>query len=243
METEKAEAKIDTEAAGKAEAGQKEESGQEADGGAQERIQQLTKEVEEQKQANSLLQENMALLQANAPQPGQQPAEEKVDIYKQAGLDPNDPEDIPNQGQLKNILTHHMGQISGKINQLAFMAEHPDYSEIVGSAEQIRLGQMAEPLKEAIRKNPALIATIQASAQPQLAAYSIAKLHQKNKDQGKSTTKTEAEQVIDNAVANANRVKSASNTKGGTALTGDSRYEAMTDAEFVEIAKANGANF
>lgn len=216
---------------------------QQAEGGeAQERIQTLTNELESQKQSNELLQQNLALLKANAPQP-QQPKVEQFDIFKHVGLDAEDPDDVPNQGQLKQIVNHITGAYREQINQLRFMVAHPDYSEVVGTDEQIRAGQFGEPLKEAIKANPALIATIQASAQPQLAAYSIATLYQKNKAKGESTTTTEAQDAIDQAVKNAKKVKTSSNAKGGTALTGESRYEAMSDAEFIELAIKNGATF
>jgi hypothetical protein len=209
-------------------------------GDAKDRIQQLTKELDAEKESKDLLQQNIALMRANAPQ---QQQVEQFDIYKHVGLDPEDPEDVPNQKQLKAIVGHIQGRYRDEISQLRFKIDHPDYSEIVGTEEQLRAGQFAEPIKEAIKANPALIATIQSSAQPQMAAYSIAKLYQQNKVKGQQTTKTEAQNVIDQAVKNANKVKTSSNTKGGTALTGESRYEAMTDDEFVALAIKNGANF
>lgn len=209
---------------------------------AQERIQQLTKDIQAEKDAKELLQQNIALMKANAPHPQPQQVEQ-FDIFKHVGLNPEDPDDVPNQKQFKDILTHHNTIIRDQINQLTFMVQHPDYSEIVGTAEQIRMGQFGEPLREAIKANPALIATIQASAQPQMAAYSIAKLYQENKAKGQQTTKTDAEKTIEEAVKNANKVKSSSNAKGGTALSVENRYEAMSDAEFVALAIKNGANF
>jgi len=216
----------------------KEEKGSDA----QDRIQQLTNDLKAQKEANDLLQQNLALMKANAPQQTA-PQAEQFDIYKHVGLDPEDPDDTANQKQLKTIIAHIEGRYNEQISQLRFMVEHPDYSEVVGTAEQIRAGQFGEPLREAIKANPALIATIQASAQPQVAAYSIAKLYQKNKAKGQQTTKTDAQEAIDEAVKNANKVKSSSNVKGGTALKGENRYQSMPDDEFVALAIQNGANF
>ena len=73
------------------------------------------------------------------------------------------------------------------------------------------------------------------------AAYEIAKLHQKNKSEGVKTTKTDAKEAIDEAVANANRVKSSANTKGGEALSEKGRYEEMSDDEFAKLAATHGA--
>ena len=87
-----------------------------------------------------------------------------------------------------------------------------------------------------------MMAMIQTSSNPQLAAYNIAKLYQKNKAEGKTTTKKDAKEAIDEAVENANRVKSSANTKGGGAgLSEEGRYEAMSDEEFMKLAATHGA--
>jgi len=72
-------------------------------------------------------------------------------------------------------------------------------------------------------------------------AYQIAKLHQQNKAEGKTTTKKDAKEVIDEAIANANRVKSSANTKGGEALSEEGRYANMSDPDFLKLAASRGA--
>jgi hypothetical protein len=204
-----------------------------------ERFDEVNTELSSMKEANALLQQNMALLKANAP--AQQPAKEEFDIYKHVGLNPDDPEDIPNQQQLKEINKYNKGVRDQQIAQIRFLSDHPDYSELVGTAEQIQTGQFAEPFKEAIRANPSLMAMIQTSANPQAAAYEIAKLHQQNKAKGEKTTKKDAKEAIDEAVENANRVKTSANTKGGEALSEEGRYEGMSDEEFMKLAASHGA--
>ncbi|NVL90731.1 MAG: hypothetical protein HWN69_07030 [Desulfobacterales bacterium] len=219
-----------------AEAQDQQAEGQSGDG--QERIQELTNELKAEKESKALLEQNIELLKANAPPPKEV---EQFDIFKHVGLNPDDPEDMANQGQLKAIINHSTGALREQLNQMRFMIEHPDYADLVGTTEQIRAGQFGEALSAALKANPALLATIQTSNQPQVAAYSIAKLYKQNK--GQQTTEDDAKQAIDQAVQNANRIKSSSNTKGGAALTGENRYVAMPDAEFVELAIQNGANF
>jgi len=203
-----------------------------------ERLDAVTAELTSQKEANELLQQNMALMRANAPA---QPKKEEFDIYAHVGLNPEDPDDVANQKQLKEIDKYRQGIRDFQIAQIRFLIDHPDYPEIVGTAEQIQAGQFAKPLQEAINSNPSLIAMIQTSANPQSAAYQIAKLHQQNKAEGKTTTKKDAKEVIDEAIANANRVKSSANTKGGEALSEEGRYANMSDPDFLKLAASRGA--
>jgi hypothetical protein len=203
-----------------------------------ERLDEVNAEMASLKESNAVLQQNIALLQANAPK---QPAAETFDIYKHVGLDPDDPDDVPNQKQLREINKYFQGQRDAQMEQIRFLSDHPDYAELVGTAEQVQSGQFAEPIKAAIKADPSLMAMIQTSANPMLAAYKIAKIHQKNTAAGKKTTKTEAKAAIDEAVENANRVKTSANTKGGEALTEEGRFESMGDEEFMKLAASHGA--
>lgn len=203
-----------------------------------ERLDEVNAEMASLKESNSVLQQNIALLQANAPQ---QPTAETFDIYKHVGLDPEDPDDVPNQKQLKEINKYHQGQRDTQMEQIRFLSDHPDYPELVGTADQVQSGQFAEPIKAAIKADPSLMAMIQTSANPMLAAYKIARIYQKNTADGKKTTKAEAKAAIDEAVSNANRVKTSANTKGGEALTDEGRFESMDDAEFMKLAATHGA--
>lgn len=205
-----------------------------------ERLDETATRLKAAEEQNVLLQQNQALINANAPAA---PKGEAFDIYKHVGLDPDDPTDIPNQEQQKKINAYYQGLSQQRDSRIRFLLDHPDYSQLVGTAEQIQTGQFAEPLKEAIRANPTLMATIQNSADPQAAAYAIAKLHKENKEKGQTkTTKTEAEKAIDEAVENANRVKTSANTKGGEGLSEEGRVANMSDADFIKLANSCGAD-
>ena len=78
------------------------------------------------------------------------------------------------------------------------------------------------------------------SGNPRLAAYEIAKL-QMSRTANKPVKEDEAKNAIDEAVANANRVKSSSNAKGGEALSEEGRYASMDDKAFLELAHKHGA--
>ncbi len=195
------------------------------------------KELEEQ---NELLKSNQALIAANTVAPAvQAPA---FDIYKEVGLE--GPEDMPNVEQSRKINAYFQGIAQRQTAQLRFVVDHPDFPELVGTAEQIRTGQWAAPLMKAIKANPTLMNTIVNSADPYAAAYAVAKIQADKTAEGDKTktTKTEAEAAIDEAVENAEKVKSASNTKGGDGLSEEGRTANMTDAEFIAAFNAQGGD-
>jgi len=203
-----------------------------------ERMDAVSAENKSLKEQNELMQQNQALLRANPPAASQV---KQTDPWEIEGLEGDD--DIPNVGQQKKVLGRIMGGVRSEITQLRFLYDHPDFSEIVGTREQIQTGQWAAPLNEAIKANPMLMATIVNSADPYAAAYTVAKIHAKKKAEGDTTktTKTEAEAAIDEAVENSKRVKTSANTKGGEGLSEQGRVANMSDAEFIDaFNKAGG---
>jgi len=247
VEETKTDVEIEAEAKVAAEAAQGAEGKTKAEGAKETTVSMARFEEQEAKlkaaeQTNLLLEQQRILTEANAPAAAAAP---KFDIFKEAGLDV-DSEDvvIPDAKQLKMILDHQQKTMNAQLSQLRFLAEHPDYPDVVGTVEQVRAGQFAEPLAEAIKANPALLPTILNSPNPQIAAYEVAKLHAKQADGGTVTTKeakAAAAAAIDEAVKNANRTKSSSVVNAGSALSEEGRYAAMSDEEFVELARKSGA--
>lgn len=241
----------------KTEEGQEEESegqqteGQEAEGKAEgeaedelktvpyDRFEEVVKQVKALEAQVGTANQQLALARAN-PSQVKAPAAPQFDIYKEVGLDPNDPEDIPNQGQLKKIMGHYATVYDTQLANIAFLQAHPDYTELVGTADECASGQYAAPLAAALKDNPALINMITNSPNPCLAAYGIAKL-QKNKAPGKPVKEDEAKEVIEEAARNAGRVKSSANAKGGGALSEEARYAKMNNADFLKLAHTRGA--
>ena len=209
---------------------------------SKERMDEVVAENKALKEKNELIEQNSALIQANSAAPAKQA--EQFDIFKEVGLNPDDPKDIPDQAQLKKINAYNQQQNQVILNQIQFKIDHPDYSQIVGTAAQIRTGNFAAPLKQAIKENPALMATIQNSRDPMAAAYAIGKQQEKKAAAGDktTTTKTEAEAAINEAVENAKTVKTSANAKGGDGLSEEGRTANMTDADFIKQYNASGGD-
>ena len=220
-----------------------EKTGDEAQTEAPDRIKELTDLVSNLKEQISTMAETAAIARANpvvAPvQTAQQQADPLDAIFKEAGLDADDPEEIPNQAQFKKILGNVATVFDRRLAEMSFFQMHPDYTELVGTQDELASGQYAAPLAAAIKKNPALIQQIQKSADPRMAAYEIAKL-QKDKPAEKVENK-EAQDAIDEAVKNANKVKSVANTTGGGGVTEEGRFASMSDGDFLKLAADNGA--
>lgn len=209
---------------------------------SKERMDEVIAENKTLKEQNELIQQNQALINANAAAVA--PKTEAFDIYKEVGLDPNDPKDIPNQEQQKKINAYFQAITQRQNAQLRFVADHPDFPKLVGTAQQIATGQWAAPLMKAIKANPTLMNTIVNSTDPYAAAYAVAKIQADKEAEGDKTkiTKTESEQAIDEAVENAKKVKSASNTKGGDGLSEEGRTANMSDADFIKAFNASGGD-
>lgn len=200
------------------------------------RFEEMMAERDAAVQRNTLLTQQHQIIQANQ----QKPAEQKpFDIYAHVGLDPNDPEDIPNQTQLKEIQKYNMSLVNGRITEIQFLSTHPDFQNIVGTDEGIRAGKFAPPLAKAIKENPALLQTILASPNKYDTAYQIARLKVENPTEKVETT--DAKNVIDEAVQNAQKVKSSSNAPGGGVLSEEGRIANMEDDAFIELARSHGA--
>lgn len=210
---------------------------------APDRIKELTDQVSDLKGQISTMAETAAIAKANPMVAPTQPAQPQADpldaIFKEAGLDADDPEEILYQAQFKKILGTVATVFDRRLAEMSFFQTHPDYREIVGTQDELASGQYAAPLAAAIKKNPALIQQIQKSADPRMAAYEIARL-QKTKPAEKVDTE-EAKNAIDEAVENAKKIKSSANAKGGGGLTEAGRFADMSDGDFLELAADNGA--
>lgn len=203
-----------------------------------ERVEEMASKIKQLEEQITMNQQQLALARANPPQGREAPAPQ-FDIFKEVGLE--DDEDVPNQGQLKQIFGHYGTMFSRQLADIAFQQAHPDYAELVGTADELASHKYAEPFAAAIKLNPALLTMIAKSADPRLAAYEVAKL-QKSKTPEKSVEIDEAKEAIDEAVKTAARVKSSANTKGGGQLSEEGRYAKMSDADFVALALSNGAS-
>jgi len=199
-----------------------------------ERFQEVVDEVKQLKEQAEMAAQQVALARANPPQQEQK----EFDIFKEVGLE--DEDDVPTVKQHRQILNHYATVFDRRLAELAFQQAHPDFAELVGTADEIASGKYAAPLAAAIKQNPALMRMIAKSDNPRLAAYYVAKL-QKSKTGNEPIKKNEAQNVIDEAVENANRIKSSANTKGGENLSEEGRIAKMDDKDFLKLAREHGA--
>jgi hypothetical protein len=197
---------------------------------------QATLEAEKEAAAQQAQQYNLILAQQ---QQNSKSKDQAPDIFKELGIE--DDEDVLTVGQHRKLINHQMQLFGSLINDLQFQVSHPDFTELCGTMDQIRAGQWAQPLKDAIMKNPALMTTITSSANPKEAAYQIAKTAVKKAD--KTVDTTEAEEAIKKAAEDAGKIKSTSNVKAAATLSEKGRYDEMDDEEFLKLAAKNGAIF
>ncbi len=207
-----------------------------------ERFEKKEAELQTAKDQAALATKNAQIAQANV-----QPAKkaEQFDIYKHVGLDPDDPDDVLSQSQVKLIDEYNRQQNKVQLDQVQFLVSHPDFNEIVGTQENLATGKYAPPLDKAIKENPALVGVIMNSPNLREAAYQIAKPYF---DAAKTTKKSDkddaaaAAQEIADAVANASNVKSPSNAPGGGVLSEEGRIAGLSEGDFIKLARENGAS-
>ena len=201
-----------------------------------ERFKEMEAKAKAAEEQANLATQNAQIALANQPK-AEQPKQR--DIYAEVGLDPNDPEDVPTQAQLKAINEYHLKQMQQGQAQTQFLAAHPDFINLVGTDEQVNTRQYAPPLQAALKANPALYGLIAHSNNPRESAYQIAKAFVEKKA---APSKDEAQAAIDEAAAAAGRVKSAGNAAGGGVLSEEGRIATMSDEDYMALTLKNGAD-
>lgn len=200
-----------------------------------ERMDTLINENTELKTRIDLIEQNNALVAANAP--ATQPLEE-FDIYKEAGVSDEGSDSISVE-QHRKTLDYVQKTHQAQITDLRFHVMNPDFTEMVGTNDQIAKQEFAPPLAAALKANPALLDQIKSNANPKQAALGIARAAA---GAVKAAETTDGEDVIDEAVRNAERVKSGQTVRGGSGVGAQHRFMSMTDEAFTALARKNGAN-
>lgn len=103
--------------------------------------------IEEQ---NRILQEQIALIQANAPQ---QTSQQIQDFFSQKGMRDDD---FIQVGTIRQQQQDYAQKLMMALNYQNFLNQNPDYSEVVGTMDAKGRFNCAEPLKETMKQNPAL---------------------------------------------------------------------------------------
>lgn len=207
-----------------------------------ERLDELAAQVKQLTETNATLQENMAIASANSGAARQnQPA---ITVYEAAGIKiPEDPDNnVLSFTEQEKLDTYRASQNAAMIADLHFKLDHPDYQKLVGTASQLQSRQYAKPLARALKANPALEDQIKNATDPREAAYQIAVLYSASpEEKGALTEAEQAASVLEEAANNANRVKSVATVQGGGGLSEQSRFENMPLADFLTLARKNGA--
>lgn len=204
------------------------------------RFDEVNNEVASLKEKIELMEQNSAIAAANAPQQAGEQAK-PFNIFEQAEVGEDD--DMLSVGQAKKIVEYTTKTQQAQIDDLAFHVARPDYHDLVGTPDMVKQRKFAPPLAAAIKEDPTLLPTIFASQNPKMLAYSVAKAQAgKQATTPKVETKDEAQKAIDEAVANAERVKSSATVRGGSPLSEEGRYMNLDNAAFVELARSHGAN-
>ena len=206
---------------------------------AEKRIEDLVAENKTLTEKNEEYQRNQAVLAANAA-----PAEpvNQIDPWQAAGLDPNEPNESATQEQHKKILGHFVGSLQEESALTRFVVDHPDFPQIVGTADQIATGQLAGPIMTAIKADPTLYDRLKNSRSrlaAYKAAYSVAKIQARKEAKPQ---KTAAQEAVDEAVDNAEKVKSVSTTTGGAALSEKGPTENLSDADYIKLFNQYGGD-
>jgi len=197
-----------------------------------ERMDEIINENAELKSRMDLMEQNNALVAANKPV--SQPLTD-FDIYKHAGVSENEDDSISVK-EHRQTLDYVQKTHQAQIDDIRFHQQNPDFVDMVGTNEGTRQGQYAPPLAAAIKEHPELLEKIVNSANPKMAALVIARAAA-----GTVKATTDGEDVIDEAVRNAKRVKSGQTVRGGSGVGEQHRYLTETDAAFIARARKKGA--
>ncbi len=191
-------------------------------------------------------QANLAIENAKIANANRQPPKEQkpFDIYAHVGLDPEDPDDVPNQGQLKLINQHFANINKQAAVETQFLATHSDFDTIVGTEDSLATGKFAPPLQKVIETHPALLRVIlnNPPEHRREAAYQIAKSHSEKTAPAVDNDAVAAAAAIKEAVDLAGKPKSAGLASGGGVLSEEGRIATMSDQDFVALMIKNGAD-
>lgn len=152
-----------------------------------------------------------------------------VQIAERRGIDPEYP--TPQENGL--IMEDMMQMTNVQNQQTAFIAAHPDYSEVVGVSLPNGGFDIAAPLKRVIASNPALASKL-AGLDPAI-AYQLAvtdPTYQKEVADNAKPADIKAAEKAEEAIKAAAQKASVSNAGGGGTLDKAAEIAAMSDEDF-----------
>lgn len=160
-----------------------------------------------------MLQDHIALIQANQKQAHTAPEPTLAD------------DDILTVGEAKKYLSQMQQNYQMSVEELRVQQKYQDYNEVV-----------SKYLPEVINKNPALKATLTNDPNRYELAYFFAKNSDSYRDANKRTKKSaEAQRIVENS----NRAGNLSSVGSTAPKSQVSAYKHMSDEEFMKIANKN----
>lgn len=190
-------------------------------------IKGIRNELNELKNVNKNLTDQVELYKANASQ-SPQPKKEENEFEELDG------EDILTFDQVKTMVRGIESKYSTELQKLSMGQVDSDYE-----------GVIKEHLPLLLKENPDLTDAIRQSKNPLKLAYSLACMNPNFKKGETETKSNPVETDIDKIIANAKKPGAVSGVSGGASsgLGAAAKYEQMTDAEImarVEEAKRKG---
>jgi len=184
-------------------------------------LQAERRERQQLQEQTKLLQDHMALLQANQ---NIKPQEQSVDDY--AGMSDDD---VLTVGEAKKFLGKIQQNYQTSVEELRVQQKYSDYNDVV-----------TKYLPDVIAKNPALKTTLQNDPNRYELAYYLARNSDSYRAANHEARKsTEAQRIIDNG----QRPGTLSSVGSTSPQSQVSSFKNMSDAEFMKIANKNMGRF
>lgn len=175
--------------------------------------------------------------QTTQPQPAQPAPQQPEAQQPTSPLDGRHPDDLISVADVQKIIEANQassqagtGQLQAQLAQVAFMAENPDYKEVL------------DGLKQQMEASPEfaqlVIPAIQGAQNPRLTAYAIAKGHGI-----KTGVQNDPLSELDRIIANQERVGSPNGVTSSGGVAGGNQWATMSDADFIKEMRKNGSGF
>ncbi len=178
-------------------------------------LQAVRRESQQLKEQNKLMQDHMALMQANQTQA----------LPKQEEMPGLADDDVLTVGEAKKFLGKIEQNYQTSVEELRVQQKYPDYNEVV-----------TKYLPDVVGKNPSLKSTLQNDPNRHELAYFLAKNSEPYREATHEVKKSaEARRIVDNG----NRAGNLSAVGGTAPQSQVSNIKNMSDADFLKMAAKN----
>lgn len=178
-------------------------------------LQAIRQEKQQLAEQNRLMQDHMALMQANQQQSSR----------KESEFDGLTDDDVLTVGEAKKFLNQYQQQTQSSVEELRVQQKYPDYNEVV-----------TKFLPDVIKENPALRNTLQNDPNRYELAYYLAKNSNSYRGAKSEVKKSaDAQRILENG-KRAGNLSSVGSTAPQSQV---SSFRNMSDADFMKLANKN----